>query len=71
MDGDVGGRLEPHVWLDGRFTHGAVQLEAARGHDISGVAFGMEHMGIESRHHGKAAADDSHAHFNDAEAHRR
>lgn len=66
MDSEVGGRLNAHVPLDGRFTQSAVQLKATRGHDISGVAFGMEDMVVESWHHGKAAADDSHGHFNDA-----
>lgn len=66
MDGEVSGRLDAHVPLDGRFTQSAVQLKATRGHDIGGVAFGMEDMVVESWHHGKAAADDSHGHFNDA-----
>lgn len=70
VDGKVGGRLDAHVPLAGRFTQSAVQLKATRGHDISGVAFGMEDMVVESWHHGKAAADESHAYFNDAEAYR-
>ena len=71
MDGEVGGGLEAHVWLDGRLTQGTVQLEAARGHDIKGLALGMEYMVVESRHHGNTAADNSHTYFNDAEANRR
>lgn len=71
VDDEVGGGLHAHVLLDGKLTYGAVQLEAARGHDIGAVAFGMENMVVESWHHGNAAADDSHAYFNDAEAYRR
>lgn len=71
MNGEVGGGLEAHVCLDRRLTQGTVQLEATRGHDIRGRALGMEYMVVESRHHGKTAADNSHAYFNDAEANRR